>query len=46
MIELFAKVSHEWNAGVIVVTHDSRALDVRPDRGNGGRTLEAHAERG
>lgn len=28
VMELFAKVAHERNAGVIVVTHDSRALDV------------------
>ena len=27
-MELFAKVAHEQNAGVIVVTHDHRALDV------------------
>ena len=28
VMELFAKVAHEQNAGVIVVTHDHRALDV------------------
>ena len=28
VIELFRKVAHEQNAGVIVVTHDHRALDV------------------
>ena len=28
VMELFAKVAHENNAGVIVVTHDNRALDV------------------
>jgi len=28
VMELFAKVAHENNAGVIVVTHDHRALDV------------------
>ncbi len=28
VMELFAKVAHEQNAGVIVVTHDQRALDV------------------
>jgi hypothetical protein len=27
-MELFAKVAHERNAGVIVITHDSRALNV------------------
>ena len=27
-MELFRKVAHEQNAGVIVVTHDHRALDV------------------
>jgi putative ABC transport system ATP-binding protein len=28
VMELFAKVAHERNAGVVVVTHDIRALDV------------------
>ncbi len=28
VMELFAKVAHERNAGVIVVTHDERTLDV------------------
>lgn len=28
VIELFAKIAHEHNAGVIVVTHDHRFLDV------------------
>ncbi|WP_432745362.1 ABC transporter ATP-binding protein [Methylobacter sp. G7] len=28
VMELFAQVAHESNAGVIVVTHDVRALDV------------------
>jgi putative ABC transport system ATP-binding protein len=28
VMELFAKVAHERNAGVIVVTHDHRTLDV------------------
>ncbi len=28
VMELFTKVAHEQNAGVIVVTHDHRALDV------------------
>jgi len=28
VMELFCKVAHEQNAGVIVVTHDHRALDV------------------
>lgn len=28
VMELFAKVAHEQHAGVIVVTHDHRALDV------------------
>lgn len=28
VMELFAKVAHEQDAGVIVVTHDHRALDV------------------
>jgi putative ABC transport system ATP-binding protein len=28
VMELFAKVAHEQSAGVIVVTHDHRALDV------------------
>jgi putative ABC transport system ATP-binding protein len=27
-MELFAKVAHERNAGVLVVTHDHRTLDV------------------
>ncbi len=27
-MELFRKVAHEQGAGVIVVTHDHRALDV------------------
>lgn len=27
-MELFAKIAHEQNAGVIVVTHDHRFLDV------------------
>ena len=27
-MELFRKVAHERGAGVIVVTHDHRALDV------------------
>jgi putative ABC transport system ATP-binding protein len=26
--ELFAQIAHEQNAGVIVVTHDHRTLDV------------------
>jgi putative ABC transport system ATP-binding protein len=28
VMELFAKIAHERNAGVIVVTHDQRTLDV------------------
>ena len=28
VVELFARVAHERGAGVIVVTHDHRALDV------------------
>jgi len=28
VLELFAKVAHEQNAGAIVVTHDHRALDI------------------
>jgi putative ABC transport system ATP-binding protein len=28
VMELFAKVAHEQNAGVVVVTHDHRALDI------------------
>jgi len=28
VMELFRKVAHEQNAGIIVVTHDQRALDV------------------
>lgn len=28
VMELFAKVAHEQNAAVIVVTHDARALDI------------------
>lgn len=28
VMELFAKVAHERQAGVLVVTHDSRTLDV------------------
>ena len=28
VMELFRKVAHEQGAGVIVVTHDHRALDV------------------
>jgi putative ABC transport system ATP-binding protein len=28
VMELFRKVAHERGAGVIVVTHDHRALDV------------------
>ena len=28
VMELFAKVAHEHGAGVIVVTHDHRALDI------------------
>jgi putative ABC transport system ATP-binding protein len=28
VMELFARVAHEQNAGVVVVTHDHRALDV------------------
>jgi putative ABC transport system ATP-binding protein len=28
VMELFARVAHERGAGVIVVTHDHRALDV------------------
>jgi len=27
-MELLARVAHEQNAGVIVVTHDHRSLDV------------------
>jgi putative ABC transport system ATP-binding protein len=27
-MELFQKVAHEHNAGVLVVTHDHRTLDV------------------
>jgi putative ABC transport system ATP-binding protein len=27
-MELFARIAHERNAGVIVVTHDQRTLDV------------------
>jgi putative ABC transport system ATP-binding protein len=27
-MELFAKVAHERNAGILVVTHDHRTLDV------------------
>jgi putative ABC transport system ATP-binding protein len=28
VMELFSKVAHEQNAGVVVVTHDHRALDI------------------
>ena len=28
VMELFAQVAHEQGAGVIVVTHDHRALDI------------------
>lgn len=28
VMELFAKVAHERDAGVVVVTHDHRALDI------------------
>jgi putative ABC transport system ATP-binding protein len=28
VMELFAQIAHEQNAGVIVVTHDHRTLDV------------------
>lgn len=28
VMELFRKVAHERNAGVLVVTHDHRSLDV------------------
>jgi putative ABC transport system ATP-binding protein len=28
VMELFAKVAHEQNAGIVVVTHDHRALDI------------------
>jgi putative ABC transport system ATP-binding protein len=28
VMELFARVAHEQSAGVVVVTHDHRALDV------------------
>jgi putative ABC transport system ATP-binding protein len=28
VMELFARIAHEQNAGVIIVTHDHRTLDV------------------
>ena len=45
VMELFAQVAHESNAGVIVVTHDVRALDVfdRIVEMEDGRLL-AHSE--
>ena len=45
VMELFRKVAHEQNAGVIVVTHDHRALDVfdRTIEMEDGRLREAHA---
>jgi len=44
VMELFRKVAHEQNAGVIVVTHDHRALDVfdRTIEMEDGRLREAH----
>jgi putative ABC transport system ATP-binding protein len=45
VMELFCKVAHEQNAGVIVVTHDHRALDVfdRTFEMEDGRLREAVA---
>jgi putative ABC transport system ATP-binding protein len=45
VMELFRKVAHEQNAGVIVVTHDHRALDVfdRTLEMEDGRLSEAKA---
>ncbi|QDU98887.1 ATP-binding cassette domain-containing protein [Lignipirellula cremea] len=42
-IELFAKVAHEQGAGVIVVTHDHRALDVFDTIYEMGRRTHAQA---
>jgi len=43
VMELFRKVAHEQNAGVIVVTHDHRALDIfdRTFEMEDGRVREA-----
>ena len=49
VMELFAKVAHEQGAGVIVVTHDQRALDVfdRIYEMEDGRMFESdHASHG
>ena len=47
VMELFRKVAHEQNAGVIVVTHDHRALDVfdRTFEMEDGRLREAATAR-
>lgn len=57
VMELFAKVAHEQNAGVIVVTHDERTLQVfdttyemedgviRPGAGHGGHAVPAEVNR-
>ena len=44
VMELFRKVAHEQHAGVIVVTHDHRALDVfdRTIEMEDGRLRQAH----
>jgi putative ABC transport system ATP-binding protein len=46
VMELFAKVAHEQGAGVIVVTHDQRALDIfdRTYEMEDGRMSEASAK--
>lgn len=46
VMELFRKVAHEQGAGVIVVTHDQRALDVfdRTLEMEDGRLRPAHAK--
>jgi putative ABC transport system ATP-binding protein len=46
-MELFAKVAHEQGTGVIVVTHDQRALDVfdRIYEMEDGRMFESTHER-
>ena len=45
VMELFRKVAHERDAGVIVVTHDQRALDVfdRVVEMEDGRLRSAHS---
>ena len=47
VMELFAKVAHERNAGVLVVTHDHRTLDVFDrivDVEDGGITERPHSQ--